>query len=457
MPYFDTLRGRDPFPSSNGAGFDRISYKTLAFETGYRTSPPVDSIYAAEVSSSVADPYAWFIEDNRDLTVGALAKRGFDTSVIRRDRGHTWDKTSFEYLGNLYDYTDRVSAVAPLVTKIGQTMHPGTWALASYSGFTVPSGPNLSQFAISRYAKAATSGQVVDLANVLGELREGLPHVLPDLIKRIVSFESRARRVLKSAGSDYLNVQFGWIPLLNDIQAVVKVLALASAGFTQPTDPVHRLYQTEPTHTTVFPLVSSGMVSITPYTGHNMPDLPVQYRGAMTAAAGGYTGVRNVNALSGKVYLSETTKQKLWFEGEFLFVPKPGFNPKSFTDRAEALVNLDITPAVLWNLSPWSWLVDWALHIGEALIALESVQNDRVISSYAYAMAETTIVRTMIATDVTSNLMAYSGPKEVLSVWKSTRKQRIRANPYGFTLGTNFGLNAGQLGILGALGLTKSR
>jgi hypothetical protein len=425
----------------------------LSFETGYRSKPPVDSIYSALVPDSVADPYAWFIEDNRQLSIDSRKAKGFDTSAIRKDIGHSWDRTSFEFFGNRLDFNAKPHPLVPPFEYRGMVLEGGP-----YGGFEALEGPNLGAFAVQRYARAASSGQVFDLANALGELREGLPRLIPDVIRGVGRYRNLTSEVMRRGGSDYLNVQFGWLPLLNDLQAIVKTFAMASAHFVRPTSPVHRLYQQAIPDVTSIYRSLDDFDKLTVSTTPNYSGIPAKYRAALLADGVNYLSPGNGNYFYANVYATENRQQRLWFEGEFSFFPKAGFNPESFMSRADELMNLDITPAVLWELAPWSWLVDWALHLGDALTALQSVQSDRVISTYAYAMAETKITRTIIGSKLQPQAESnYTGPSSALSVRRSTRKQRIRANPYGFTLGTNGGLNANQLGILGSLGLTKLR
>lgn len=59
------------------------------------------------------------------------------------------------------------------------------------------------------------------LAQTILELMTGdVPSVLKNLRKHLYHLQS----LKKTAGSDWLNVQFGWVPLVNDIKATVEVL-----------------------------------------------------------------------------------------------------------------------------------------------------------------------------------------------------------------------------------------
>ena len=107
----------------------------------------------------------------------------------------------------------------------------------------------------------------------------------------------------------------------------------------------------------------------------------------------------------------------------------------------------------IWQLIPFSWLVDWFLNVRKSLDLYEKVKDDSLVINYGYVMGKT--VQTVIQeTKVTANTGATS-IKSVRSVYLSTRVERLRANPYGFILPTNVTLNAQQWAILAALGITR--
>jgi hypothetical protein len=161
----------------------------------------------------------------------------------------------------------------------------------------------------------------------------------------------------------------------------------------------------------------------------------------MYGVAPGYRSQGTTNVSSETVVAVE---QKNWFDANFFLLPKLGYDPNSYMSRLDSLVNVRLTPAVLWELSPWSWLVDWGLRIGDALDTAERLADDRVHAQYAYGMSHTKVRQH------TTN--AYNSMAHMYE-----RKERVRANPYGFKVGGFAGLNTWQQSILLALGLTKTR
>lgn len=148
--------------------------------------------------------------------------------------------------------------------------------------------------------------------------------------------------------------------------------------------------------------------------------------------------------------------QRRWFEGEFTNFLPLGFDPTDFFQKLDLLVKVKWDPSTLWELAPWSWLIDWNLKIGDSIAANLQAANDRLVMHYGYAM-ETTVYTTECTWRRTSESKSYSGvPQKGRWFTTSLHKRRLRANPYGFKVNSSSQpLTVGQNAILGALGLTK--
>jgi hypothetical protein len=146
-------------------------------------------------------------------------------------------------------------------------------------------------------------------------------------------------------------------------------------------------------------------------------------------------------------------------EGEFVYIPKAGFDPSKYMDRLETLMQINITPSTLWQLTPWSWLTDWFADLGGSVASMEAAVSNRVLSTYLYAMehTETSVDSSLAAIRPRLAGWAYYGPSSYHQRLTYTRKRRIRANPFGFTGSSSTHLTGEQGAILGALGLTRLR
>jgi hypothetical protein len=288
---------------------------------------------------------------------------------------------------------------------------------------------------------------VFNLAQFLGELREGLPRLAFDTLTKAKFF--------RGLGSDYLNVEFGWKPFISDLQDAFSALEGASSVLFGPIGPVHRsraagdVYdQRSMSGTSVIPIMSTqnGLLQSSPLYRDFFKEFG-SISGS-TATTGNMTGMGTASFRS---------TLKTWFEGEFMLLPKAGFNPANYLDRLRSLMSTDITPALLWELSPWSWLVDWFLHIGDAIEAAQTATSNRIVSSYAYAMSEYEAVNAILLSNIAaSGSRVYEGHKTTITQWTTLHRRRLRANPFGYSVNPTGSLNAGQWAILAALGFTKA-
>lgn len=147
---------------------------------------------------------------------------------------------------------------------------------------------------------------------------------------------------------------------------------------------------------------------------------------------------------------------RIWFEGAFTYYLQPDLKLVDKVARREQEINYlfgtRVTPEVLWNLQPWSWLADWNVNIGTNIANAERLSSDGLVMKYGYLMCETTIDHAIVLNGVPFK-GGYTGP--FTTIFRTTRKQRVKASPFGFsTTPEHFTLR--QWSILGALGFTKS-
>lgn len=391
--------------------------------TTYRTGAPKGNVKAVVLSDITADKYAYFLNSTRDHKFeSALRARGFDLTTMPPDRGHPFTLERFKWLWRGQGR----------VTRSGYYhWDVSGWAPVPFGSSIEPKAPasTADAFAYQSWGRLAPTTEVFDLAQFVGELREGLPGIVPSLLKGKSSF-------FKDLGSDYLNIEFGWKPFLSDLQDAARALLSAQESITRPFGPVHRTRESEPFSSTES---LSGPLGITcggiPQAWLSADDLQ-KIEPGYTAQPAGFEN-----------FQCDTTvfvERKSWFEANWFALPKIGYDPQNFVSRLDSLMDSKITPAVLWELAPWSWLVDWGLRIGDALQTAERLADDRVHAQYAYGMELTRVRR---------HIKARTNGLSAASLYE--RKERVRANPYGFVVGGVASLNSWQQSILLALGLTK--
>jgi len=341
-------------------------------------------------------------------------------------------------------------------TKTYQTFSHTDVLMSSQSGTTwargciVPNGgpqiPNIpildvnyyGNKAISRIAPTAPNANLAQTAaEILREKGLKLPsNEYADWLK------SRAT-LAQTAGRGYLNLSFGWIPLISDLVKIVKQLL-------NITEEIRR-YTTLSTLETVrrYDFQTDDQVSQTPISRVNLnigPDSNIDNWSELYVN-GKYNGTGT---------RTDKLSQRIYLKAKFTYALNPG---KGLLDQLETyesiankLLGTRITPAVLWELTPWSWLVDWIVDIQSALTSASLLQNDGLLMHYAYLMRETHASTTY----TTSDIEFIDGPRGPFhATTHYVKKERVRGTPFGF------GLNPSQFtdrqwAILTALALSKS-
>jgi hypothetical protein len=152
----------------------------------------------------------------------------------------------------------------------------------------------------------------------------------------------------------------------------------------------------------------------------------------------------------GACYIAKRTQQTVRFSGRFRYYIPPITGENWWPNMYRKLMGLTLNPKLVWELVPFSWLVDYWTNIGDVISnASDGGLVENLVAKYAYIMGQTEV------SGSTRHVVNYAdGSREFLWPVKVSRKQRVSANPFGFGLSPE-SLTARQYGILGALGLTK--
>jgi hypothetical protein len=163
--------------------------------------------------------------------------------------------------------------------------------------------------------------------------------------------------------------------------------------------------------------------------------------------------------ISGKLHESLSVERRIRFSGAYMYhVPVSelaiGKMIRS-AEEAQRYLGLELTPEVLWNLSPWTWLADWNVNLGEIISNITNFQTDSLVLKYGYIMCETRSRRsyTLVPLPAYAGYVGPTGPFTVSFI--TVKKERVRASPYGFALDPS-AYSGRQWAILSALGLSKS-
>lgn len=307
-------------------------------------------------------------------------------------------------------------------------------------------------------SRSIPTAPAVDLAVALGELREGLPNLVGSNLKDILRVNRRGDRIAlrhprnnrvrvkrtgkaKAVGGEYLNYTFGILPLLSDIrklnQAVVDYDNIVKQFLRDSDRMIRRRYD--------FPTTEDESVVWVKSNQAVWPSLDTRMYKNAVASSG-----------LGTLTLTRKVKIETWFSGAFTYHVDVGADALSAISRQAAIVRrvygVKLTPDVAWNLAPWSWAADWFANTGDVLKNVSLLASDGLVMRYGYLMYRETVTDTYTHTGVSFQ----DKPTGTISCsFTTTYKRRVKAHPYGFGV-TDASLNARQIAILAALGLTKT-
>jgi len=352
------------------------------------------------------------------------------------------------YFGGLY-----VKPGDQYLSTIFSTPLPGGVSYLSdqvYPAVSKLTDPEMDAWGAKAVSLVKPGDLKVGITTAIAEIiREGIPHM--------VGAETLRERTLraKQAGSEYLNVQFGWLPLVSDTLKVADTVRNYDARVQQLLDNegklLRRRFQFDPmiTTTTEYENLDADSRFIT---------TPVSSASRTFSDFNGGAKWRKIDTL--------ITKREIWFSGAFKYYLGDNFHSSNQMVRSAARIKevfgLDLNPDVLWNLTPWSWAADWFGNFGDVVSNVNSFANDGLVMPFGYIMCRTTLTRecTMIRLTDPVSTPGRGGtvfgdlPDVVSTTYKTVVKQRRRANPFGFGL-TYAGLSGKQKSILAAIGMTR--
>lgn len=300
------------------------------------------------------------------------------------------------------------------------------------AGFLPPTrGPILSDDEVKELGQKLSQDAIptapsVDAPTVFGEIiKDGFPtRAMLDNIRQQAS-------LLKKSGGEYLNLQFGWKPLMSDMRRLLYTIKNSERvvdGYLKNANGWHNQTRSIPATREV-----------------------TNYSGGFTC----YPAVANHFFTGSAQYLSET---KVWFKGTFrYFVPVGngfGDRMRRYRKEADKLLGLQFPPSPdqIWNLTPWSWMADWFVDIGGFYETLGNMGPDGAAMRSGYLMHSKSLTTTMGGTIKTGNLAGISSSRQVKEVYKG---RAVNASPFGFDTSWE-GLSPYQLSIVAAIGITRS-
>lgn len=298
---------------------------------------------------------------------------------------------------------------------------PGYSYLAQ-AGSTFPA----FEYGAEGWAKCRPGRPVLSLAVSIAELKEA-----PKLIlKRLDS--------IKSIANNHLAVQFGWKPLLNDIKGLINAQATIDKRLKQLKRDNGRGVRRRCT------LLAEESTDSGSVTGN--------------LARAKIKGVDSLNdvPLPVTMYRTDSTTESVWFVARWRYWI-PDIDTPEFRKRAiRKTFGLELTPALAWELLPWSWLIDWFSNVGDVISNLDYSILPDLAADYAFVMHERRKTRQVTCSfELNQRFQAEHTAVDASADYELVEKYREYASPYGFDVSWP-DFSPAQLGILLALGITKS-
>jgi len=295
---------------------------------------------------------------------------------------------------------------------------------------------------------------VVSLGQFFAELRD-TPFTIMKTLKWFKHLKKTSNRIglkrgvtttnpLSAGGGAYLSWEFGWKPFLRDLTAWLDSIQKLDEQIAQlKRDNGRRMRRGG----TLFHTNTSDTVS----------------------AAAPIFGCRPTYYTINSCKKTTVTDERVWFCGSFRYYISGLDNPKWGKFKAiRKLWGLEPTPELVYELLPFSWLVDWFADFGSLVSNLVSQVNDNLVAQYAYLMRRHEIkiitdccVSSKLDTTVKTGPDRYTTtttwtPSWATSTYSQVTKTRVVASPFGFGLDLG-ALTDYQVAILSALGLSRLR
>lgn len=252
------------------------------------------------------------------------------------------------------------------------------------------------------------------VVTMLGELARDLPK-LPG-----TSFKKRP--TLGGVADEFLNYTFGISPTLSDMKSVASTTANAQKILEQYRRDSNRLVRRRVTLHESEEVVSSS--------SHRALEFPF-----------GYLYIDPLRNKIGNCEHKTTISKRVWFSGAYQY-SIPGLETKlAKLSEFNRLYGVIPTAEDLWNLTPWSWLIDWFFTTNSFMRNVSTLSRDGIRIHHAYVMME--IVKSTTYTNFGNTV-----------TFDEISRNRVRASPFGFGFRPG-SLSDKQKAILSALAISR--
>jgi hypothetical protein len=424
-----TVYKRPAFPVSV---FDGNASGGAQVTTSFRTRPLPGSVDAPKSFGS-RDPFEVFYAYSSAVRPRYDTGHTFQTDIVKHRFSHP------VYFADGGSGSNYIWFRGPLIPNYGglagDSIPIPAWSSNYYGALAI--------------ARTVPTNPAANLSQTLAELiRDGVS--LPGLA--LLRGLQGQLSLLRGAGSEYLNIEFGWKPLVSDLNKILVAVSNTRKLLEQLERDSGRLVRRRFTF---------DDISTTVYAQHGQKSIVLPFPGTFNSEKYRlfeWVGPQITDVASGGLMERvDKTTQKISFSGAYTYYFENGIDPFAKLVEYEAQANhllgiRFLTPEVLWNLAPWSWLADWFANFGTLATNVTRFASDDLVLKYGYLMRHTVTERTYIQNGVR---FAHSNPGPFFFQSTLERKERVRATPFGFGLNPS-SFTARQWAILAALGFTRA-
>ncbi len=305
--------------------------------------------------------------------------------------------------------------------------------------------------------RARPGNPTAGLFQFVGELHD---------IPRLPRLKYSGLKTFRDLGENYLNVVFGWQPFVKDLVDMYNTQQRLESSLKKLRDNNGLIVRRRESKKTSTAIVDAFEGSLSSPFGR-LDDTTIGGDSRLKGfIVGGPLGCANADLypldFTGQCDYNCTVMDTTttWNCGSFgYYVPDIGSS--QWTERAKrALFGQNPTPSQLWELLPWSWLIDWFSNVGDIMSNISTNAVDNETWTNCFSMREIDLTTEIIISnhwDEKTGSYGFHLPAGSSSLKYSRseiQKWRRQASPYGFGLSwPDFSLR--QLGILAALGITR--
>lgn len=331
-------------------------------------------------------------------------------------------------------------------------------AVAPYGNGFTPQWSDIVARANDLKLTSLPAAPQIDLIRSIGEMRD-----LPLMLRK----SNYVPRNIREGAGGYLNYVFGVKPTVSDIQGLVENIHNSDSIIRNFTEHAARqvrrsrtyVFREETVSGTLRPSAGSKSLTQSVRLGTTQLGTISSYCVPTARSIAAPTGA-SVPMLSYNYAVTATSKVKYFAVYEY-FIPRPlGFMDRLdlYRMKAEQVLGQGLSPAAIYDLTPWSWLVDWFVDIGGLLRYQQVVADYNIVCSKGGFVFETKTsmelvprVREPRGSDLRHYWTDLHTAPRLTVVGKTQQRRKSGA----YYLDPSIELNGSQLAILAALGLSR--